>query len=353
MFSVGDERWTSKVSLPGALLWALLAALAGSRHAPLGVIELLFLFAPLVAVPLGLELIQDVSPPGMVALENAARAIQPFAALSVVAAFWYGPGKTAGLLAIPWVAVCGAVALSGLAGLRPPISLAILVGSIARMDLGLAGGWLLLSRFGLHPLGFQEPIVLLTAVHFHYSGFATAAIAGAGLGFAGQSRGRERTWTAVVLLVALLPFALAAGFVFSPILRTASAVAFSVSVAILAILLLLQSASFHSDTARLFVRVSSLFMIAGMTLAATYAIGEYTHRDWLTIPRMASTHGWINALGFVMPALLGCLMELRSRPGNGGLECLSDPRRPRFPSGRLPRFGAAPPTFVARDFYDF
>jgi hypothetical protein len=353
MFSLGDEHWTSQVSLPGALLWALLAALAGNRRAPLGVIELLFLFAPLVVVPLGLELISAVSTPGISSLENMARAVQPFAALSLVAAFWYGPGKTAGLLAIPWVAVCGAVALSGLARLRPPMSLATFVGSIARMDLGLAGGWLLMSRFGLHPLRFQEPIILLTAVHFHYSGFATAAIAGTGLGFAQRSGKRGAIWSAVVLLVTLLPFALAAGFVFSPTLRTASAVAFSLSVVLLAILLVLQSTRFHSDAARIFVRVACLFVVAGMALAASYAVGEYTHRDWLTIPRMASTHGWVNALGFVMPALLGCLMELRWRTGNGGLDALREVSRRQWPARHVQGARTARPRFVARDFYDF
>lgn len=77
MFSVDDERWASRVSLAGAFVWALLAALAGSGRAPLGVIELLFLFAPLVVVPLGLALLGICSAHGVPSLEQAARALQP------------------------------------------------------------------------------------------------------------------------------------------------------------------------------------------------------------------------------------------------------------------------------------
>jgi hypothetical protein len=38
----------------------------------------------------------------------------------------------------------------------------------------------LVSRAGLQPMGFQEPIVLLTSVHSQHSGFATALIPAAG-----------------------------------------------------------------------------------------------------------------------------------------------------------------------------
>ncbi len=346
MFSVDDERWTSTVSLAGALAWALLAALAGSGRAPLGVIELLSLFAPLVAVPLGLALIGTVSTPGLPSVERAARAAQPLAALSLLLGFWRGPGIVAGLLAIPWAMVGGAVALSGLSGLRTRISLATIVGGIARIDLGIAAAFLLLSRFGI-PLRFQEPIVLLTAVHFHYSGFATSAIALAGLSFAERSRTHRRSWQLVALAVALLPFCLAAGFVISPILKVVSAVVFSTAVALLALLLLLESTDFHSRTARIFIRVAGAFITTGMALAATYAVGEYLHRNWLTIPRMASTHGWMNALGFAMPALLGCLVELRSQKERLFDSSVSPSRDRRNHFAEIAR-----PRFIARDFYD-
>jgi hypothetical protein len=365
------QNWTVTASLAGALLWAILTASAGRGNAPLGVIELLFSFAPLVVVPLGLALAAKVSTPGVPVAENLARVVQPGAAACVVISFWLPPGTTAGALATPWVVTCLLVALSGLIGLfqswrRMPS----LVANIARMDLALAGGWLLLSRLGIHPMGFQEPIVLLTAVHFHYSGFATALIAAAGLQAAQRKLGTHTNWHAVALAVACLPFLLAAGFVFSPLLRATAAGAFSISVALLASFLFREAGAFRSRSARIFLRAACLCVWVGMAWAVAYALGDYLHLDWITIPQMASRHGVLNALGFVMPALLAWLIEVHtpvakeidnenrdhgwnglcgtaSGGGAGGIGTRSGPARPRIGSARSER-----PVFAAREFYD-
>ncbi len=62
-----------------------------------------------------------------------------------------------------------------------------------------------------------------------------------------------------------------------------------------------------SRTARGFLRVSAVAVIAGMVLAAE--LGDAFGKDWLLIPRMASTHGLLNGLGFVLLGLLGWLVE--------------------------------------------
>lgn len=55
--------------------------------------------------------------------------------------------------------------------------------------------------------------------------------------------------------------------------------------------------------------LSQLLTFSCILLAAAYAIGDFFHRDWLLIPRMASTHGLLNSVGFVLPGLLGWLTE--------------------------------------------
>jgi hypothetical protein len=50
------ERWGAGWALAGAAAWAGVAVLARMGIARIGVIELMFLFAPLVIVPLGMEL---------------------------------------------------------------------------------------------------------------------------------------------------------------------------------------------------------------------------------------------------------------------------------------------------------
>jgi hypothetical protein len=304
------ERWARSSATAGAVVWALLAALAGARKAPLGVIELLFLFAPLVIVPLGLELGRVVAPVEPHRGEETARILQPLAAGLAVASFWFSPGWTAGALVAPWVMVGALMAVAGLLSLLKGTdrSLVAVAANVGRMNLAVASGWLLVSRFGIRPMGFREPIVLLTAVHFHYTGFATALLAATAAAFA-QRRGRRTPLLRlVVVLVFFLPFLLAAGFVFSPTLKLAAALALSASMVGLAGLQFWLSKDLRSRTARGFLQVSAVALIAGMMLAAAYELGEA--KDWLLIPRMASTqHGLFNGLGFVLLGLLGWLVE--------------------------------------------
>ena len=304
-------RWAAGSATLGAAAWAALAALAGAGRARLGVIELLFLFAPLVIVPLGLELGRVTAPVVWLLPEDVARIMQPLAAALAVSSFWFSPSRAAAMLVAPWVVVCLLVALAGLRSLfrGKNHSLPAMAANLGRIDLALAGGWLFVSRLGLRPLGFQEPIILLTAVHFHYSGFATALLAGTTVDFARRAGRDSRLLGLVVALVVLAPFALAAGFVLSPVLKLAAALILSLSVMGLAGLMLRLVRDLRSGTARGFLSVSGAGVVVGMALAGTYALGDALGKDWLLIPRMASTHGVLNALVFVLPGLLAWLVE--------------------------------------------
>jgi len=236
MTSTTRETWDKTSAILGAIAWVVLAWLAGTGRAPLGVIELLFLFAPLVIVPLARALGGAVAASAFPRLEDAARVLQPFAAALLVASFWMSPGPRAAAWAGVWVVVCCLVALSGLlncvfGGFAPLSALAVNVG---RMDLAIASAWLLVSRLGARPMNFQEPVVLLTAVHFHYTGFATALLAGTVGAYFRRIGRNSRLVTGVVGAVAFLPFLLAAGFVFSPTIKLVAAVALSLSVMLLA-----------------------------------------------------------------------------------------------------------------------
>ncbi len=294
-------------ALCGTLVWVLLACLAGSGHAQLGVIELLFLFAPLVIVPLGLALGRRVSPVHPSA-EALLRWLQPLAAGFTVVSFWFGPGRFAAILAVPWLLFCGIMAVTGALSLlsaedRTPASWAT---NIGRMDLAIAGGWLMISRMGLRPLGIQEPIVLLTAVHFHYTGFATALLAGTLCAYAG----RKRLLGILVFLVIVVPFLVAAGFVWSATLKMAAALLLCVCLVVLAGSQLWIAGDLSSRVARTYLRMSSLAVVLGMVLASVYAIGDWLKQDWLVVPRMASTHGVLNGLGFALLGMLGWLVQM-------------------------------------------
>jgi hypothetical protein len=323
------------------------------------VIELLLLFATLVAVPLGMELARIVNSSLPDRLGRAARALQPFAAAATVVSLWQPPGFLAAAFSLPWLLLGLLLALSGVLPLfhKSNRSLENFAMGIAGIDLAIAAGWLLMSRAGFRPMGFQEPLVLLTAVHFHYIGFATAVIAAAAL----HVFGRYGVWVAMlrplVWLVLFLPFALAAGFAHWPLLRMVAAVTLATSVTALAGLLFWFGRYLHNRTARIYLRLAGGAAWIAMGLAGAYAVSDYVGKPVLTMPGMASTHGVLNGLGFVLLSTLALLVELHAN-GPEGQEARGHPREQAQAVSDVSRKRPAPavlhptPEFVARDFYD-
>jgi hypothetical protein len=319
------DPWAAGCASGGALVWTLIAVLARVGIARIGAIELLFLFAPLVIVPLGTELSRVIVGGGW-SLE-VARRLQPLGGLLAVVAIWLPPGRRAGLIALGWLATCLLMAGGGFAELvralwtdadrsvRAPHALRAsgIVICIARMDLAVGGSWLVASRLGMRSMGIQEPIGLLTAVHFHLAGFATAVIGAATLRFA-ERRGERKWLQRLVLMVACLPVVVAAGFVISPVLKMGAAALFSASVAGLAIVLRAQGRKTEDATARVLLQVAAGAIFAGMLLSGAYAVADYRGSDALTIPEMARTHGILNAVGFCLAGLLGWLVENSRHP---------------------------------------
>ena len=257
----------------------------------IGVLELMFLLAAWAIVPLGLRLLPDSRPLAL------ARRLHPIAAMLATVSFFLPKGIPAAALALPWLALNGLVALGGLSGLGD-----ILRGGIdsllrtAAMLFPLVGGLhLVSSRLG-HPLArFPEPIILLTAIHFHYTAFAApilAALAGRGLGRVSG-----------LGLISGTPL-LAAGFLFSPRLKAAAVGLLVLCVIGVAIAQLGALKRLRASGPRLLLAVSSLCVIAGMILAAVYEHGFYTGRSWLSIPQMAWSHGLLNGVGFSLGGLL-------------------------------------------------
>ncbi len=312
------DLWAPACATAGAAVWAGIAVLARVGIARLGAIELLFLFAPLVIVPLGIELGRVLGGAGR--LEELARRLQPVGAALAVVAMWLPVGPRAGIAAMGWMTICVLMAGSGFVGLvralwgdadgGPRATRFVL--AIARIDLVVGGVWLVASRLGMRPMGIQEPIGLLTAVHFHFAGFATAMIAGATLQFAerrGEYRWEYRWVKPVVLMVAGLPIVVAAGFVISPTMKVAAAILFSASVAVLAVAVRACGRKVEDPTARILLQVAAAAVFVGMVLSGVYAVADYLGSDALTIPQMARTHAILNGLGFCLVGLLGWLVD--------------------------------------------
>jgi uncharacterized protein (UPF0548 family) len=265
----------------------------------------LLLFGALVVVPLGLSLIDDV---GAWRQRFRSLAILPWVhlvcATLLLPSFALYPGQRAGLLAVPWLGFTGLVALLGLARLiaHGYQTAAGVATSAAMMFLAVGGGWTLASRWGMEPMGFREPIVLLTGAHFHFAGFALPILTGLAAGALRNAAGRLAV-AGVVLGVPFVAVGITAG-------RSVPAVELSAAwfMAVACLLVVgIQWALAARAAAwpeRLLFAVSGLALLAGMSLAAIYALSTFRAAYWLTIPQMIPWHGTLNALGFALPGLL-------------------------------------------------
>ncbi len=267
-------------------------------------IATLFLVGPVVAVPLGLTLLHrqtlDIR---QAKLLRIARWLHPFAAVGVVGSFVMLPGRLPAGLTVPWLLFSGLLGLMALLRLlNGGWRLLHVCYTAALIYLPIGAAWLFASRLGINPGGFGEPIVLLTAVHFHFSGFGASILAGEVAG-----RLPEDSWARKWIIAgALLGTPLiAAGFVFFPLLKMVAIIFFGSTLITLAAMQFLLTQRMVNGRSQIALRISSISIAIGMTLAVIYGVTDYF--DWavITIPQMARWHGTINAVGFMLCGLLG------------------------------------------------
>lgn len=298
-------------ALTGAIIWLALLVSTRLRWLDLEWIDLLFLLAPLVVVPLGLklngEIERDQVPPGA---ERLARAIQLPCALGVVASFFFARGMLAAVLASTWLVFCGLMALGAV--MRVAKGAFRVFDSVfpvfAFLYLPIGAAWLVASRLGLSPLGFQEPIVLLTAVHFHYAGLAAPLLARSSrLAFCGAQRNSAGAILLNLISVGVLagPAMLAAGFVVGPRMKLTAATVLAASEAGLALTFLFALPRIERVAPKLLISLSAASVAVAMVLAALWAIGEYPLQPFVHLAEMARFHGTANAFGFTLCGLIG------------------------------------------------
>ncbi|MGB7923232.1 MAG: YndJ family protein [Pyrinomonadaceae bacterium] len=321
-----SQRWSRRSALAGALIWLVVVVMPPSEMFRVELIEKLLLLALLVVVPLGLSLAETarVSHERHVALYRVAVFAQPFAAVLALCSFLLPQGVWAALLACPWLGATGAAALSGLARL---LSKRAMRAEEMCVDAGLVyvsvgGVWLVISRLGYQPLGFGDTIVLLTAVHFHYTGFAAPLLAGlAGRrALAVSSNWTRRVFAAAsTCIIAGTPLVAAGITLSAPPLGLAGAIVVSTGLWLLAALNLARvvPALLPSTRARLLLVVSSVSSIIAMALACAYAYSLVVKRLIINIPHMAMTHGVMNALGFSLCGLLAWWLAETSERRDG------------------------------------
>ncbi len=306
-------RWYHGSAIVGGLAWLLLLVFLPAEPPTIALIARLLLLAVLVFVPLALGLTAtDYSARGANHLRMALRA-QPLAAAAVVAAFLLPAGVVAGMLALSWLLFAGIAALLGVTRLfdRDLRDAAELCIDVSLLLLPVGGFWLAMARFGARPLGFGDTIVLLTAVHFHYAGFALLILTGlAGRRLhIGTPRAQGNFRLVAAGVIAGVPL-VALGITFSRELEILAVLLLTSSVLALALLTLVAVVpQLARRSARVLLALSALASVATMLLAAGYVGGSIVGLA-LTIPQMVLAHGAVNAFGLVLCGLLAWTIEL-------------------------------------------
>lgn len=327
--------WSDISAAIGGFVWLLFVLLAPRTSAGLLLtIENLLLMAILVHVPLALGLLYHPGDPvwGSDPIHFAVR-LQPFAAVCVWIALTLPFGKWSAVFCLPWLVMSLTLAVTVLfwLGNHEQWLAHQLAFCAAMLYLPIGVAWLIAYRFGWRPLGFADVIVVLTGVHFHFTGFVLPVITGlvgahwkigmldrdlpgqqhlAGRsptvsGTNTQHAIRNTLYAATTAGIILAPPLIAAGITLSPLFEVLGVgLIFLSACGLVALTIGWVAIEQASTVVRTLLMISALSLLVAISLALIYGLGEYFERQWLTIPQMVALHGWSNALGFGLCGLL-------------------------------------------------
>ena len=259
-------------------------------------------FAILFCIPLALRAVGPGDSTGRLLIAG-----YPIAAAAGLLAIALPSGMVSAAVAMVWLGFTLLSALHGLTrafGARRRIEeLSIAVGF---MYLAVGGVWFVLWRSGIAIMDFGEHVPLLTAIHFHYAGFASPIL----VGFVGRELRAAKTglwpiYVGAASLVIVGPALVALGIAGVRSVEAPAAVILAVgtaTVALLALAVVLRR--INGRLAGTLFAVSSSAAVVAMTLAVLYAAGNPLEISAIGLEDMVRWHGSFNALGYVFCGLL-------------------------------------------------
>lgn len=174
----------------------------------------------------------------------------------------------------------------------------------AWMYLALGGLWFWLYTADIQVMTFSPIIVLLTAIHFHYSAFFIPLF----YGLLGRQQAKETAlYKAAGWVILLSPVMIAVGISFSRLFDTFSVILYVMALYIYGILCM--KTRFRSTLAKGLVVFSSLVLMGTIVLSLLYSAGMLMRVTYISIDQMIWFHGSINAFFVILPGLIGWLIE--------------------------------------------
>jgi hypothetical protein len=318
MSSRGRRRATGPEAdvIAGIAVWVVVFALStGPLADRVGVLEGLWLLAPLVVVPMGLALLRP--PRELVREFGLARRLALPTALLVVGGILAEPGAVAALLAAPWVAVTVLALWVGLRWLAiaPSMRAKIVVPVAGLVFLAASAAALVAWQGQLRPAGSSDITMALVAVHAAFAGFGVAVAADRTRAAATRRRGRSTAGAAGLASVAAAAVLLAGFLSDDRTIGLLGSVLLAASLLVLALVTLVYALRRERAAgASALLVVSSGSLLFALALAVQYAFARWNDSYTLSISRMLELHGTVSGLGFVVGALLG--WTLAAVPGN-------------------------------------
>jgi hypothetical protein len=302
-------------ALAGAILWfVLILAWPGAAVQPFVFVHQLLAVGPLVIVPLALaHLIPDKS------WGRGLFAAWAVGAVCAAVAVRLPTGIVAACVAGVWVPVTGALALFGArriwgrfrAGtLGAQLPEACLDAALLYIPVGAI--WLVADRGAYGLMGFPALIVVLTAAHFHFAGFAAPVVAGL-TGRALPAPGW--TWRVAAAAAIAGPPVVAIGISTSPWVEVVGSLVLAGGMALLAVVMIFVVGRALGGVARVLLTLGALAILATMLLACLYAVGQYIGFQAISIPLMIATHGVANVFGFSVLSLVAYALSVPQAPG--------------------------------------
>ncbi|GAE29591.1 YndJ family protein [Alkalihalobacillus hemicellulosilyticus] len=296
-------------AIAGLIVW-----LASFSILNIGLIERLLLFSILVLVPLILYLTETKDRHGeYFKTYRVAVHLFPVGSLMAFISFFIPSGVLAGMVSIGWLLWTGIVFVYGFARLsaRGLTFLEETSIDIGLMYLLLGGGWFTVFQFGFDVMNFGSLIILLTAIHFHYSAFVTPIFLGLLGRVLREGCNLPKSYRLATIGVMISPIGVAVGITYSRLIEFIFVVLFVLCLWIYTFLVIKYVRKKQTYLVGYFlISLSGLILLFTMSLAFYYGLGRLLRVDLILIPDMVTLHGIGNAFGFVLVGVLGWLMIL-------------------------------------------